>query len=74
MLPAKATSKASKSLQGNVQMKNSLKITYFAIFLMLLFTLSSANAHAADTVAGNKDAAHVRVVFQVSDDDAKNGT
>jgi len=52
-------------------MKNSLKITYFAIFLMLLFTLSSANAHAADTVAGNKDAAHVRVVFQVSDDDAK---
>lgn len=52
-------------------MKSSLKITYPAFILMLMFTLSSANSHAADTVTGNKDAAHVRVVFQVSDDDAK---
>jgi uncharacterized protein len=52
-------------------MKNLSMLKNIATVLVLSFALSSPRLLAADTHADKKDAAHIHVVFQVSDDDAK---
>lgn len=52
-------------------MKNAFSLKYIAACLMFTFALSSPKVQAADTHEARAVNAHTRVVFQISDDDAK---
>lgn len=52
-------------------MRNASALNRIAAFVMLMFVLCSPGAQAADSHENKAGAPHVRVVFQVSDDDAK---